>query len=137
MTHARRRKLLVTALVAIGLLVLIVVSLRLFRPPDGGISQSAAEKIALAQSYSTTPARVTMAHTGHFRDYSHGDQSVPPDTWVWQVSISGTFPPPSCGPIPITPGQKVTCPPDQHSELVVIDYLTGAFLGASIPSPIG
>jgi hypothetical protein len=90
----------------------------------------------MANAYSTTHARVTIARPAHFSEFANGSQTVAPDRWVWAFSFTGTFPPASCGPMPIQPGQTVKCPPPQHSELVLIDYFNGDFISASVPSPI-
>ena len=119
--------LVVLAVLAVG---------RLLGAPDGGLSESDADKIALANAYSTTPAQVTIARPAHFSEFANGSQTVAPDKWVWAVSITGTFPPASCGPKPIQPGRQASCPPPQHSELVLIDYFNGDFISASVPSPI-
>jgi hypothetical protein len=131
-----RRPLAWAVSVLLGVLLLILLLGILLGPPYGGLSQAAAEKIAMANTYSTTPAHVTIARPGHFSEFANGSQAVAPDRWVWAISFSGTFPPASCGPKPIQPGLTAKCPAPQHSELVLIDYFNGDFISASVPSPI-
>ena len=135
---AGRRRVVIWLVLGISLLFVLamLVVVRPLGPPDGGLSESEAVKIARSNTYSTTPAHVTIARPAHFSEFANGSQTVAPDKWVWAISFTGTFPPASCGPKPLQPGQNAQYPQPQHSELVLIDYFNGDFISASVPSPI-
>jgi hypothetical protein len=83
---------------------------------------------------SATPVEFMSAKTGRYRDFGGGALAAAGERWVWSVVFKGSFPPASNGPAPV-PGQTRSPLPDQQSVLVIIDYLTGAFIQASIPAP--
>jgi hypothetical protein len=98
-------------------------------PADGMPSERATTTAQpVAQSFSSTPVGFISEKTGQYRDFSRGGHAVSSDRWVWAVDFSGTFHQ-SGGPANSSPL------PDHHSVLVIIDYRTGQFIEASIPSP--
>src|SRR5207237_8880767 len=111
----------------------------LFRPPDGGLSQLAAEKIAAGDAYSTTPVRAILSRPARFSEVARGSHAVAPDTWVWAVTFGGTFTADTCGSEPTQSGQALKCPPPgipvpQHSKLGLIDYFSAAQFWDSVPA---
>lgn len=110
-------------------------------PPEGGLSTAAA--IAAAQRSSgpsSTPVSVESVAAGPIRDLAPriGPAVAAPGRWVWSVVLRGTFSAPSCGPLP-TSGSPRACPSfsPSSSMQVIVDYVTGRFIFASIPAPSG
>jgi hypothetical protein len=111
------------ALLLVGLLVGAVVA----GIPLGGISKGEATTLASQQVHSNSPPQFVGASPGLFWFFRGGatDAVGPGYTPVWAVSYRGTFIG-SCPP----PGGH--CPPPDHSEMVILDYRSGAFIMASI-----
>lgn len=87
----------------------------------------------MAQSSSSTVVIFASAKAAQYGDFSDGGLAIPADRWVWAVAFKGTFRS-SGGPEPL-PGQSPSQPAAAHSILVIIDYITGEFIQASIPAP--
>jgi uncharacterized protein YceK len=96
------------------------------------ISANAARASALAQVRSATPVSVVSVELTTYGARADGGSVVDPDTQVWAVVLSGTFPPASCGGYTPTPHP---CPSPAASELILIDAHTGAFIQGEIPAP--
>lgn len=108
-------------------------------PPEGGISAAAAIAAAQRASVSSSPVSVESVAAGPVREFAHlGTAIAQPGRWVWSVVLRGTFAPPSCGPLP-TSGSPRACPSfsPSTSMQVIVDYLSGQFIFASIPGPTG
>ena len=87
----------------------------------------------MAQSGSTSPVLFLSSKAAHYGDFSDGGLAVDPNKWVWVVVFSGTFPSHG-GPVP-RPGETPSPRPDHHTIMEFIDYSSGEFIQASIPSP--
>lgn len=126
---------LAIAISAVATLLVVALALNsMIGPPAGGLSQSAAEKIAATSTFSTTSPRVTLARLVRLSEFAQGNQAIGPGKWAWAVYFTGNFPPPSCGPFPLL-GQTAHCPAPEHTELVMIDYFNGRWISTSVPAP--
>jgi hypothetical protein len=96
------------------------------------VSAEAARAVALEQIRSSTPVSVVSVELTTYGARADGGSVVDPDTQVWAVLLSGTFPPASCGGYTPTPHP---CPSPAASELILIDAHTGAFIQGEIPAP--
>jgi len=101
--------------------------------PIGGMTHSQATVAARAAIYGSHVSE-RWALPGPFLLFRGGstDAVSPWRRMVWAVSFSGTFPMPSCGPMP-APGQVAHCPPAPHTVTVIVDYATGEFVQADYP----
>jgi hypothetical protein len=116
------------AVVALALLLVgLWVGVAVAGVPFGGISKGEATTLASHQVQSDSTRQVVGAIPGFFWFFRGGatDAVAPGYTLVWAVTFRGTFRG-SCGP----PGAQ--CPPPDHSEMVILDYRSGAFIMASI-----
>jgi len=119
-----------TALLVGGLAAGLLAFTAVFGPPAGGLSKSEAIRIATrdARSASATPPHLILVRRGQWREFRDGaGDEAAPDRWVWAVVFTGLYP---------GQGGPRSEPHFSHSRLVVIDYLSGAFVMAEEPSPI-
>ena len=123
--------------VAVALAVVFVVALALLVAveagvPVAGISHGDAIAVALAQARvgSSTPPQVAWAFPGLFGFFRGGstDAVSPWSRRVWAVRLSGTYQG-SCPPSGTR--SQLRCPVD-HTETVILDYVSGEFIMASI-----
>jgi hypothetical protein len=96
------------------------------------VSADAARATALKQAGSSTPVSVVSVELTTYGAKADGGLVADPNTQVWAVLLSGTFPPASCGGDTPTPHP---CPSPAASELILIDAHTGAFIQGEIPAP--
>jgi hypothetical protein len=102
-------------------------------PSSSRISASAATATAIAQAGSTIPVKVLSAKLSTYGVAEAGGGTiVAASTPVWAVLLSGSFQPPSCGPMTATPHP---CPSPATSALILIDARTGAFIEGMMPAP--
>jgi hypothetical protein len=104
--------------------------------PSGGLSEQQAVSKATtpAQQMSSTPVAFVSAASGHLGDFDSGVRYPSPNTEVWAVTFSGTFPPVGCGPATL-PGQPAHgCPAANTSTRVYLNYTSGALLLESTPA---
>ena len=103
-------------------------------PSPTTISAETAGATAIMQAGSTTPVKVLSAKLSTYEAANAGGGSiVDASTPVWAVRLSGTFQPPSCGPMTATPHP---CPSPATSALILIDARTGAFIQGVMPAPL-
>ena len=100
--------------------------------PSTAISAEAASATAIQQVGSLSTAKVLSTRLSTYGAEAGGGQVVDGNTAVWAVLLSGTFGPPSCGPMTATPHP---CPSPATTALVLIDARTGAFIQAAMPAP--
>ena len=96
------------------------------------ISADAAAAVAIAQVGSTSSVKVLSTKRSTYGAEAGGGSIVDASTPVWAVRLSGTFQPPSCGPMTATPHP---CPSPATTALVLIDASTGGFIEATMPAP--
>jgi len=96
---------------------------------------TAADAIARARS-SSRFVDVISVEAAHIRDFELQGACGSADlSAVWAVVVDGTFPPASCGPVPL-PGQSPhPCPPPASTGVIFLDYHSGAELEAQFPAP--
>lgn len=110
--------------------------------PSDGISR--AKAIALSSQHVSDRMALVSAESGRFSDVELlvpggvGDRSIAPDRWVWAVIYQGEII--ICPPLPApsaSAGQVelAACAGFQGSTTVLLDYVTGDFLGASTYAP--
>jgi hypothetical protein len=100
------------------------------RPPSGISEQVAVEAaVRFAAGQASTGVTVVGVQSGPYAIVGPGDTGVQGDTWVWAVVVAGSFGPPDC-----QAGASASCSPIRSSELIVFDYVTGAFLIADSPA---
>jgi hypothetical protein len=95
------------------------------------ISAEVATATAVAHAPSSIPVTVISTKLSTYGANAGGGLVADPDTPVWAVTVSGSFPT-SCGPYSATPHP---CPSPLTSELILIDARTGAFLQGLSPAP--
>jgi len=131
----RNRPVAVVGAVVAALVLLLMigwVSVALVGVPLGGLSRGQATTTASRQVHSDTPAQALNAVPGLFWFFRGGatDAVSPGYRLSWAVTFRGTFSgscPPAGGP-----GSPSHCLPTDHTETVILDYMTGAFIMASI-----
>jgi len=96
------------------------------------ISAETASATAIANVASTIPAKVISTRLSTYGAVADGGHVVDSNTPVWAVRLSGSFEPPSCGPITAVPHP---CPPPATSALILIDASTGAYVQGTMPAP--
>jgi hypothetical protein len=97
------------------------------------ISAEAASARAIRQAGSTIPVKVLSAKLSTYGAAEAGGGTiVDASTPVWAVRLSGSFQPPSCGPMTAIPHP---CPSPATSALILIDARTGAFIQGTMPAP--
>jgi hypothetical protein len=96
------------------------------------ISAEAASATAIAQMGSATTVKVVSTRLSTYGAEAGGGSIVDATTPVWAVRLSGSFQPPSCGPMTATPHP---CPSPATSALILIDARTGAFIQGTMPAP--
>lgn len=101
-------------------------------PSPSAISADAARADAISQAGSEIPVTVLSMKLSTYGAEATGGSIVAADTPVWALLLSGSFRPPSCGPMTATPHP---CPPPATSALILIDARTGAFIEGMMPAP--
>ena len=101
--------------------------------PSSSVTESEALSVAFRNSASTTPLRVLSVARTTFGAAMPTSAVAPADTPVWALTLSGTFPPASCGPAEAT---SHACAPPATSALVLVDATSGAWLSAETPAPV-
>lgn len=96
------------------------------------VSADSASATAIAESGSTIPVNVLSTRLSTYGAEAGGGLMVDASTPVWAVRLSGSFQPPSCGPVTASPHP---CPAPATSALILIDARTGAFIQARMPAP--
>jgi hypothetical protein len=98
-------------------------------PPPGGLSEAAAiaAAVAAAPVSSSIPFKALRTESGPYGIVGPGDAGLDADHWVWSVTLAGQFSVPGCE----ASGQPAC--PLVGTTLVVIDYVTGAFVIAETP----
>lgn len=100
--------------------------------PPTGISAADALRLAATQAYFGQNGVAVRAVAGCARDFHHpGAGSPGGDRHVWAVLFAGTFPPASAGP----PARRPRHHAPHTSACVLLDYVTGEFVRATIPAP--
>ncbi len=99
--------------------------------PAGGISRNDATALALRQVHSSTAPSLSWALPGLFAFFRDGATNAvsPWHRVVWAVRVTGTFQS-SCGPASEPLIRR--CPSPDHTETVLLDYVSGEFIMASI-----
>ena len=129
---------MITRRIAIAAGVVLMVALAAFAIieagiPIGGVSRPEATRLAVvqAQAQSAGMPSVKWAIPGMFGVFRGGatDAIAPWYRTVWAVRISGTFHT-TCGPFR-TGVEPLRCP-DAHTETVILDYVSGQFIMATI-----
>lgn len=118
------------AIFAVAILIVASCAARGLLPTS--ISEKTAAATAIANVASTIPATVISARLSTYGAVADGGHVVERDTLVWAVRLSGSFEPPSCGPVTAVPHP---CPPPATSALVLIDASTGAYVQGTMPAP--
>jgi hypothetical protein len=101
------------------------------RPPTG-MAESAAIEAAIRVASGQTASGITViaVQSGPYAIVGPGDSGFPGDSWAWAITVGAIFDPPDC-----YTGASAVCSPTRSSELVVFDYVTGAFVIADSPAP--
>jgi hypothetical protein len=96
------------------------------------ISADVASATAIAQMGSAATVKILSTRLSTYGAEAGGGSVADPSTPVWAVRLSGSFQPPSCGPMTATPHP---CPSPATSALILIDATTGAFIQGTVPAP--
>jgi hypothetical protein len=96
------------------------------------ISAEAASTTAIAQVGSAATVKVLSTRLSTYEAEAGGGSVADAGTPVWAVRLSGSFQPPSCGPMTAIPHP---CPSPATSALILIDARTGAFIQGTMPAP--
>ena len=112
--------------------VLIVASCGGGSRSSTSISAEGASATAIAQAGSTIPAKVLSTRLSTYGAVAGGGMVIDASTTVWAVRLSGSFEPPSCGPVTSIPHP---CPSPATTALILIDATTGAFIQGMMPAP--
>ena len=121
----------------LGALLLLVVGLIAIGCAGGAsappsVSAESAAAMAIEQVGSSTTVKIVSTRLSTYGADAAGGAIADAHTPVWAVLLSGTFQPPSCGPMTATPHP---CPAPATSALVLIDARTGTFLQGMVPAP--
>jgi hypothetical protein len=100
-------------------------------PPAGGLTLSQALAALNQNGISVSESAVIYARVERYGEATPNTFAGSPDEWVWAIAIRGSFEGHGCGGYRSSPGP---CPAPATTEMLILDYDTGAFLEAWSPA---
>lgn len=99
-------------------------------PPAGGLTLTEALAALNKLGWGISPSAVISARVERYGEASPALVGGPSDEWVWAIVVRGTFFYASCGGHLPSPAP---CP-STTTEMIILDYGTGAFLETLSPA---
>jgi hypothetical protein len=99
-------------------------------PPAGGLTLTEALEMLAKSGIGISPSAVISARVERYGEASPAPAGGPSDEWVWAIVVRGSFPGFGCGGYQPSPEP---CLP-ATTELIILDYRTGAYLEARSPA---
>lgn len=100
-------------------------------PPAGGLTLSEALAALDQNGMSVSESAVIYARVERYGEATPNPFAGSPDEWVWAIVIRGSFEGHGCGGFQSSPRP---CPSPATTEMLILDYDTGAYLEAWSPA---
>jgi hypothetical protein len=100
-------------------------------PPAGGLTLSRALAALEQKGMSVSESTVIYARVERYGEATPNTFAGSPDEWVWAIAIRGSFEGFGCGGYL---GSSEPCPSPATTEMLILDYETGAFLESWSPA---
>ena len=100
-------------------------------PPAGGLTLTEALAALNKLGFGISPSAVISARVERYGEASPALVGGPSDEWVWAFVVRGSFQPASCG---VPRPSPEPCPSPATTEMIILDYGTGAYLEARSPA---
>lgn len=102
-------------------------------PPAGGLTLSEALAALDQNGTSISESAVIYARVERYGEATPNPFAGSPDEWVWAIVIRGSFEGFGCGGYL---GSREPCPSPATTEMLILDYDTGAFLESWSPASL-
>ncbi len=102
-------------------------------PPAGGLTLSEALAALDQNGMSVSESAVIYARVERYGEATPNTFAGSPDEWVWAIVIRGSFEGNGCGGYI---GSREPCPSPATTEMLILDYDTGAFLESLSPASL-